>query len=98
MGDIIDIAKHMNGGKVVQETWEAADESIVCNDEETPNHYYAAVESTPDVIRPYFGEDVEILYTEEGLTAFVAHGISKIAFDRALVALGAKVYSQLRSI
>lgn len=98
LSDIIDIAKHMNSKNIVQETWESADESIVCNEDETPNHYYAAVDATADAVKPHFGEDVEILYTEEGLTAFIAHGISKHAFNRAIAALGAKVYSQLRAL
>lgn len=98
LSDIIDIAKYRNLQQNLQETWEAADESMVCNEDETPNQYYAAVNLTPDALKPFFGEDVEILYTEENLTAFIARGISKNAFDRAILASGAKVISSLRAL
>ncbi|MBQ7355676.1 MAG: hypothetical protein IJW62_09175, partial [Clostridia bacterium] len=97
LSDIMDIAKYLKTTQPVQETWECGDSSIVCDEETTPNQYYAAVDLSPEKLSPYF-QDAEILYTEEGLTAFLVHGISRKSFDFALSASGAKVFSKLRAL
>lgn len=97
LSDIMDIAKHLKTKQPVQETWECGDSSLVCDAETTPTSYYAAVNLTPEQLAPYI-EDVEILHQEAGLTAFVAHGISRQSLDFALSAAGAEVFSKLRAL
>lgn len=97
LSDIMDIAKHLKTVQPVQETWECGDPNLVCDEETTPCCYYAAVDLTPEQIVPYF-DNPEILYTEDGLTAFTVHGISRKSFDFALSASGAEVFSKLRAL
>ncbi len=97
LSDIMDIAKYLKATQPVQETWECGDSSMVCDEETTPNQYYAAVDLSPEKLTPYF-QNAEILYTEDGLTAFLVHGISRKSFDFALSASGAEVFSKLRAL
>ncbi|MBQ7325178.1 MAG: homoserine dehydrogenase [Clostridia bacterium] len=97
LSDIMDIAKHLKTKQPTQETWESSDSGVVCDAETTPTSYYAAVNLTPDELTPYI-EDIEVLHTEDGLTAFIAHGISHKSFEFALAAAGAQVFSKLRAL
>ena len=97
LSDIMDIAKHLKTKQPTQETWESSDSGVVCDAETTPTSYYAAVNLTPDQLATYI-EDIEVLYIEDGLTAFIAHGISHKSFEFALAAAGAQVFSKLRAL
>ncbi len=97
LSDIIDIAKHLKTKQPLQETWECGDASMVSNEETTPNHYYAAVNLSKEKLFPYF-KDAEILWEEEGMTAFIARNISRATFEFLLSASGCKVYSKFRAL
>lgn len=97
LSDIMDIAKYLKGAQPVQETWECGDSSMVCDESTTPNQYYAAVDLAPEKLAPYF-DHIEVLHAEDGLTAFLVHGISRKSFEFALSASGAQVFSKLRAL
>lgn len=97
LSDIMDIAKHLKTVQPSQETWECGDPNLVCDEEITPCRYYAAVDLAPAKLEAYF-DNMEILHTEDGLTAFIVHGISRKSFEFALSASGANVFSKLRAL
>ncbi len=97
LSDIMDIAKYLKTTQPTQETWTCGDADMVCDEELTPCKYYAAVDLAPYKMEAYF-DSMEVLYAEEGLTAFIVHGVSRKSFDFALSASGAKVFSKLRAL
>lgn len=97
LADIIDIAKHMKTKQPQQESWECGDESMVANEEITPNHYYAAVKLSREDIEKQF-PIVEILYEDEEMTCFIVRNISLISFESKLAACGGEILSKFRAL
>jgi homoserine dehydrogenase len=83
LSDIIDIAKCLKISQPRQETWQVAEECDVCKMAETPISCYAAVAETSGEVLDVF-PNAEILYVENGLTAFAVHEIPFSTFERAI--------------
>lgn len=97
LADIIDIAKHLSSKQPRQETWQAADDDTVCDEATSPIDMYAAVQASPEYVDKLF-DKVNILYSDNDLTAFVCKDISRMDFTNKLQRSDLPVISLLRVI
>ena len=97
LSDIIDVARRLGGNESCLEFSENVNGSIICDEASAKLNFFTAVSEAPGRVCGVF-EDEKIIYSEEGLTAFIVNGIPSARFENTLKSSGLTVLSKFRTL